>query len=224
MIRFAARHITACSQNLRGNVCNNQTSGTRTTLSDSAEMSSEGENTLEQELSKEWSEFQTAAIKTIRLGRMDKLEVSSQNRVLQILFVPSFEDVTSWEIIKVTKFRQVSYYLVRSIWLRNEDIEKFRTPVERLKYPRPCPPTVKYSSSQLERDFIEDWIKSIEDMELSLAFKDAGFQIDGNYYEICFESFLTGLRIWWQNPPTRWKAFTDRVMELMSYLQRIVQD
>src|SRR5688500_9285604 len=97
---------------------------------------------MDTEQVKEWCFFEKRACEVVREG--DTPAARGIRCLFQILMLPSFEPVVGWQIFqKVSQSKEKHYFATRTCWSRNEDVQKFVSPIERLKHPRELNPTIQ---------------------------------------------------------------------------------
>ncbi|GAA5484848.1 hypothetical protein [Haloferula sargassicola] len=107
-------------------------------------------------------------------------------------------------------------------WKREDDFNKLRDPVERLKHPKELKPTIDEASKILDP---EDASKVIEDLSAisltSLRPTEGVLGLDGVGYRFSFSQGYFSLDLsWWCDRPKVWQEATSRIEDVVSRLHR----
>ena len=95
---------------------------------------------MEQEQRDEFFRVRESAYDALRFGTL--IDRDRSDAVCQFLILPSFENPISWDVIDVGSNRHgAQNRLYRSCWRMDVDSAAMRSPVERVKHPRPYAPT-----------------------------------------------------------------------------------
>jgi len=106
---------------------------------------------MEAEQSTEFSAVSKLAYEMLRLGT--PFDPHRMVPLCQYLILPSFENPIKWEAIRVRSKQDADHTrLNRICWRRDLDSEAFRSPVERLKHPRPYQPTIETNWVPIDQD------------------------------------------------------------------------
>ncbi|KNY25490.1 hypothetical protein [Pseudobacteroides cellulosolvens] len=106
----------------------------------------------------EYRELEQNAGMIILKGCREHLKYFNNRRRLIQIFKYNFTHLyIHWEIFDLGG----TYYICRTKWYFETDSEKFRNPVERLKYPKVIFPTITCKSSVLREEFINKSIEQI---------------------------------------------------------------
>ena len=99
-------------------------------------------------------------------------------------------------------------------------MEKFRTPVERLKYPKELSPTFKEHTLELTDADIEDFERRIQGISIPIYLGPSRtVGMDGTSFEFQCDEFFFGASIhWWEDEPTRWRPLTDKLRRILEEL------
>lgn len=170
---------------------------------------------MERENQIEWIRFQDTALEILR-----KIKHERGRRLLQLLVIPSFEIVNSYNIFRIISHNQPTSYLVKTVnWRYDLDLEKFRTPLERLKYPATLVPTLESKSSPITAETVEQILDQFRHISLPMWTDNKALGLDGTSYEIQLgDGFLLSRFHWWHEQPTEWQqlhlAFHQTIMQL----------
>lgn len=142
------------------------------------------------------TEFLTLTDEAIKLLR--------PHAALRLSVRPSFANSTTWALRR-TRDAQ-GFQLDRLIWRRDLDGEKFRSPIERLAYPRQLSPTIERESWLVDVPVGEAWISTFEELRLPCLIRDQSIGLDGTEYEYESCHGLSRCAIaWWEQAPVEWQ-------------------
>ncbi len=107
-----------------------------------------------------------------------------------------------------------------TIWRSDLDLEKLRTPVERLKYPKDLAPTFEEHTLELPRTDIEDFERRIQSISIPVYLGQSQVVgLDGTTFEFHYGDLLCGALIqWWGNHPTEWQPLTNVLRQILDEL------
>lgn len=158
---------------------------------------------MDQELLREWQELQETAREILRKG------YAPATRLFQVIRCPAFEDAISWEIFEVAPAPTI-YRAAKMQWLREQDSEKFRNPVERLKYPRPLKPSIETNVNALRPEFVQSILEQLKAVQIPAWPSASRIGLDGTMYELIVGGgFLSVHYRWWEQPPIEWQPLAD---------------
>jgi hypothetical protein len=108
-----------------------------------------------------------------------------------------------------------------SIWRSDLDLEKLRTPIERLKHPKDLAPTIQNDYVDLAKGEVEQIEQRIRGISIPLYLQQprvAG--LDGTRYEFQYDqhSFCASIE-WWQDVPMEWHPFTKTIVQIFEELE-----
>ena len=142
--------------------------------------------------------------------------------VCRYLILPSFENPVSWDVIRVVARRaEAQTRLYRSCWRMDIDQQAMRSPIERLKHPRPYTPTIEVNCVSIDRNQVEAVLSQIRFKPIPLAIEHPPAGCDGTSFELALGDFFCNARIrWWCDLPTEWKDLKPVVAELKQLFER----
>jgi hypothetical protein len=169
---------------------------------------------MDREQMDEFYAIREAACDGLRLGTY--IERHRSVPVCQILILPSFENPVSWDVIRVAaRGLGAQTRLYRSCWRMDIDCENTRSPVERLKHPRPYIPTIDVDWVLIDRALVETIIGRLRATPILLALASRPVGCDGVTFELSIGDFFCNARIsWWCELPEEWKQIRPVVTEL----------
>lgn len=148
---------------------------------------------------------------------------ATHKQVFSIWVFPSFTESFRWTVFTPhlnAKTAQPFASLV--VWRSDLDFEKFRSPLERLKFPKKLSPTIDEESVMLTDSDVAELLEEIRTV-LVPVFIDGPTVVgcDGTNYEFRYSEYFFGMTLhWWENHPDEWRPFTDAVMRIEESLQR----
>jgi hypothetical protein len=141
----------------------------------------------------------------------------------QYLVLPAFENPVSWDLLGVVSRRAGGgeMRLYRSCWRKDQDLEAFRSPVERLKRPRPFSPRVEVEWMPIERDRVEALIARFQSIRVPLVVERPHTGLDGVIFELSLGWFFCSARIgWWVELPDEWQE----LQPLVAALEQLIEE
>ena len=106
------------------------------------------------DLQQEMVELRNQATRRLRTGFPQEWR---DQRLVQLIVMPSFHAWTSWELYqkRVGGIGDGSNALVIGVWRQDIDAEKLHDPVTRLRYPTVLEPTVEVSVRQVSNEVVQ---------------------------------------------------------------------
>jgi hypothetical protein len=107
------------------------------------------------------------------------------------------------------------------VWRSDLDLEKFKSPVERLRHPKDLAPTIENEAVWLTGDDIEDFVQRIRGISIPFFLGSPSVVgCDGTSFEFRYdELFFGGSLHWWEDRPLEWRPFTEVVLNIAKDLQ-----
>jgi len=173
---------------------------------------------VDREQHEEWLAFRQAAEHVLRDA---VIPPSCRVRlVVQFLELPAFTICRSYELYHETPRRRAPrYQAVEITWRLDEDIERFRTPVERLRHPRDLRPTIERRDGVLSSDDVSALLDELRSLRLPIVPGKPAFGVDGVRYELRLGDHYAVTRLqWWVEPPVGWEilpSLGERVRKLI---------
>ncbi|MBI2827408.1 MAG: addiction module protein [Planctomycetia bacterium] len=136
--------------------------------------------------------------------------------VCQLLILPSFENAVSWDVVHVTARRADPHTrLYRSCWRMDIDEQAMRSPVERMKHPRPYTPTVEVDWVLIDGEHVESILARLRTFRVPLAVANPSVGCDGTTFELFVGEFFCNARIcWWCDLPEEWRELQPVITDL----------
>jgi hypothetical protein len=173
---------------------------------------------MERENIAEWRNLEDSALKILRTG-----EPNASLRFIQLLIIPSFEPVIAYDVHDVSRKDHPKNYLARyTCWRRDIDAEKFRTPLERLKYPRPLKPTFESKSFSITSKAVVEILDRFRTVSIPTFINRSALGLDGTAYEVEIGDQLQGCRFhWWEEQPAEWQALRTAFQSTLQQLSKL---
>lgn len=175
---------------------------------------------MDAEQVKEWQQFRANATETLR---NNSFHPKNTIKFLQLLILPSFTASSSFEILKVWN-QPNEYIFLQNQWNLEADLEKFRTPIERLKYPPRLSPTIENISQPASNEFIQKLLVGLEAIRLPLQSQSKTMGLDGTTFELnLYGNSWSVSYCWWDKPPAEWNGLnviTQIIMDYSNTLQK----
>jgi hypothetical protein len=162
----------------------------------------------------EFCTVRESAHAALRLG--PRIDRHRSLPLCQFLILPSFENCISWDVLKLdSRDSGAQTRLYRSCWRNDADTEAFRSPVERLKHPRPYSPTLETDWVLIEKDKLESILSRFRTIRIPLTLTTSHAGLDGTSFELALGDAFCNARItWWCELPEEWKELRPVVAEL----------
>ncbi len=159
---------------------------------------------MEDEQTAEWYDFQTKASAEVSRGR--SFLRRGVPRVFRFCESPSFEEMTGIEVYDLSlRCDESAYCGIITVWRRDLDREKFRTPVERLKHPRDLEPTIERQEVEIDARWFEGVLERLAKVSIPVRPREAPGGLDGTSYSLEIGDSLGGLELsWWCDGPEEW--------------------
>jgi len=165
---------------------------------------------MDQEQHAEWFTMQEAVCDQLRRRTERKGAIT----LVHLLIFPSFENSRGYQILR-SKIEPRGGTLIRRVWRRDLDIEKFRTPVERLRHPRHLEPMLEENKLELRPDEVEALESEIKHLYLAARPERRRLGLDGTSYEMAFGDHWSGSRFnWWEQAPEAWEGL-ERLTQMI---------
>jgi hypothetical protein len=158
---------------------------------------------MEPEHLREWSELRDKARSMLRSGLPQSCK---DQRIVQVIEMPSFHPWTSWELYEQPRPRgPKSGVVVQAIWKADLDADKFRDPVTRLRHPRIVQPTITASVTAVAEDFLILTANELRELSLPICPGDCPLVLDGTGFEMTAGNcFAVVTYRWTESPPDSW--------------------
>jgi len=133
--------------------------------------------------------------------------------VFQYLVLPSFTPPVAWDVFgRRRRGHEDDLVLVRSSWRSDLDLEKLRSPVERLAHPYPLVPTVEVHRLSAAPGELERLAGELAALRLVIGAPAGIFGVDGVNYEVALHqsphhsAMAAACRLsWWERTPAGWE-------------------
>jgi hypothetical protein len=167
---------------------------------------------VEQEQIQEYARLQDEIV--VKLRHHAFVDSLNAQHVFQYLILPSFTPPIAWDVFRRRRAgHQDDFVLVRSTWRSDLDLQKLRSPVERVSHPYPLIPSLEVHqlcapSSELSRLAAE-----LAALKFPIGAVPSVGGIDGVTYEVAIEQpphdipLAAKCRLsWWCEPPVEWEG------------------
>ncbi len=186
---------------------------------------------------REWEAFRSLALTAVRVGfRPESIHGQANERLLQIVRLPSFDAVTGWEVFRVTDqdAKGSSRYIAAGVrWDQKRDVDMFYHPIERLtvlrlKYLRRLSPALTFTTRSLTEEAahgVESMIALLLSSPVPLLLSRKHLGLDGTSYELGMGDHWAGVRFhWWEQAPPEWNILQETVGSLLNTLESSVDE
>ena len=166
---------------------------------------------MEQEQIREYGRLQNDIIAKLRHHAfVDGLQA---RHVFQYLILPSFTPPISWDVFRrPRRGHEHNFVLVRSSWRSDLDLEKLRSPVERLRHRYPLVPSVEVHQLDAASAELASLAAELAALALPIGAPPSVGGIDGVTYEVAIQQPRHNIALtakcrlsWWEEPPVEWE-------------------
>jgi len=144
----------------------------------------------------------------------------SHRRVFSFWAFPSFTPALRCSIYSPLPRKEVKAFAEFSIWRTDVDLEKLRSPVERLKHPRELEPTMHGEIVWLTGEEVAEMEQRIRGIPIPIFLAPPTWAgIDGTGFEFEYNEPFYGVAIhWWEDQPSEWRPFTQTITRIVGEL------
>jgi len=163
---------------------------------------------MEPEHHEEWFKLQKRAGEILRNGFSDE---PMDRLVLRVLVMPSFAPWSSWELYERESRQEfIGAFLTKRTWQMHNDLEKFRSPVNRLQHPQKLAPTITISTWEVDESFLVDVVEELCGLQVPVHPGASPLSVDGTSYELTtvLHSMTSEYR-WHENAPQNWRTLQE---------------
>ncbi len=167
------------------------------------------EHQLEQEQIREFGQLRSEV--TDKLRQHAYIDDQNARHVFQYMILPSFTPPIAWDVFRRRRIGSPNeHVLLRTSWRSDIDLEKLRTPVERLRRPYPLVPTIEVHELPAHSGELEALAEELAEIELPIGASVGSVGCDGSTFEVAVEQPPHGLgsascRLsWWCELPAAW--------------------
>lgn len=181
-----------------------------------------------------WHRLKNHAQAEVRRGFLPPFVKGRRSeRLLRIVYLPSFEDAVGWELFEVREGDTPASALAhRTTWRQEQDLRSFGGPQDRLAALRhkfhgdATEPTLAYKSVTPHLRLVRDATARLAAMQVSLrnpSSKSMG--CDGDSYELTLGDFWVEVTLrWWEEPPAEWSEAGAVTKTLLEHLEGLVRE
>lgn len=175
---------------------------------------------MEREQVVEFALLQDEALARLRAGVNRKGYLGK----FRALHLPSFEDCHAYEILVSPRSADVPGVAARTIWRRSVDVEKFRTPVARLKHGLGrLEPTIEEVQAAIPFAGITKLLSKAAAATIPVCIVDHRIIADGTSYELVLGGGLVETRFkWWCDAPTGWEPISTIFGEIKAVVDNAI--
>lgn len=177
---------------------------------------------LEQEQVREYGRLQDDIVAKLRHHAF--VDDLNARHVFQYLILPTFTPPIAWDVFRQRRQgHEDDFVLLRSAWRSDSDLEKLRSPGERLRHPYPLIPSLEVHQLSAPSSELARLATELAALRLPIGAPPSVGGVDGVTYEVAIEqpphyiAFTAKCRLsWWHKPPVEWE-------ELAAWVQRAEQ-
>ncbi len=180
-----------------------------------------------------WQVHSKGGRKAVRLGfEPEHVSGYSDKFLVQMLTLPSFTSEIGWQIYRrdpviyrrhpVENDGKPRFIGCRTEWLKEEDGQRFSSPVRSLQYLNRLAPTVKFETVELDPQWIQGQLAKLLTVSIPAFVVGSSIGLDGVTYEVYQSGTQTDTRFnWWCDGPDEWRPLTEIVFAMLEELEDI---
>ena len=153
----------------------------------------------------------------------DVPESGSYRHVFSLWVMPSFAPASRCTLYSPLPFKKEREpFASFTIWRSDLDLEKLRSPTERLRYPKDLTPTIQNDVLWLTDGEVEEIEQRIRGISIPVCLGGPSVAgCDGTSFEFRYDEIFFGLSLhWWEHHPSEWRPFTEPVMHIAQELEK----
>lgn len=170
------------------------------------------------DLQKEFQLLSVAAMQHLK----EVPESGSHRHVFSVWVMPSFAPSIRWTVYLPTRpDRGHRPFASSTVWRSDLDWERFRSPGERLKYPKELTPTIEDGTVWLTEEVVQGFERRLRGISIPFFLGNPSVAgCDGTSYEFYYNEWVfSGSLHWWDSLPQEWRPFTEAVVQIVSDLK-----
>ncbi len=153
---------------------------------------------------------------------MDVPESGSYRQVFSLWTLPSFTPSSRWTVYSPSRSKKgKSPFASYTVWRSDLDMEKFKSPLERLRHPKDLVPTIENETVGLTGDDIEEFVQRVRGISIPFFLGSPSVVgCDGTNFKFHYDEFFFGGSLhWWEDRPLEWRPFTEVVRRIAEDLE-----
>lgn len=162
---------------------------------------------MEREQIDEFDKLRDVTIEKLRRH----LFVEARNHVFQLLELPAFEPSVAWDVFRqLNPGNEDELVLTGTVWRTDKDLEKLRSPIERVRHPHPSKPTIELFIVSVSSAELSQLHQELVRLRLQLCVGSSS-GLEGSFYEIALNQSSAPSRSatcrfsWWNDLPIEWQ-------------------
>ena len=170
-------------------------------------------NTEYGEFMKAWYGLQEQVCIDLRKCTFLHQEDNMINHVAQILEIPSFEDLHSWDVFKTKRFPGEHFVLYHTVWHRTAD--------EKIFQGIPFEPSISITNCELDTHKYRQRIKYLAKAKFTPFIQSDKEYLDGTSYQLAIGEGNEKCRIQWHcEMPKEWGPLKKGFEKLYSFFKK----
>ncbi len=180
-----------------------------------------------------WQVYSKGGRKAVRQGfEPEHISGYSDKFLIQMLRLPSFTSEIGWQIYQrnpviyrrhpIENDGEPRFVGCRTEWLKEEDIQRFSSPVRSLQYLNRLAPTMRFQTVELDPQWTQQQTASLLSVSVPPFAVSNSIGLDGVSYEVRQGSYMAGTCLnWWCEGPDEWQPLTKIVLAILEELEDI---
>jgi hypothetical protein len=177
---------------------------------------------MNQEHVDDWFRLMQRALDTVRRGA--DIRERGTRRLFQVVVLPAFEVVSSWELFEVRPRSGERFFdVILTAWEQRTDSSKFETPVERLNHAPKLEPSIRSKRTRVSAEEAAAMTAVFDGVHIPIVPGDHPFGTDGTSYRFATgDSFGGSSFEWWESGPANWAPLVNAMRSVHAVLERLV--
>ena len=143
--------------------------------------------------------------------------------LLRVAVSPAFDPPVSWRLFEQRSRRsdENSYFASYLCWRSDVDLAKFRSPVERLRHPRPLLPTFETFDVEVDSSLAQSMVAGVSSAVIPAYVPKHSIGTDGISYDLTIgDGFVKARYHWWWKAPEPWQPLSASVRDILQHLEQ----
>jgi hypothetical protein len=177
---------------------------------------------MDQEHVDDWFRLMRRALDAVRRGA--DIRERGSRRLFQVVVIPAFEVVSSWELFEIHPRSDKRFFeVILTAWEQRTDSSKFETPVERLKHAPNLEPTIRSKRTRVAAEDAAAMTALFDGVHIPIVPGDHPYGADGTSYRFATgDSFGGSSFEWWESGPANWVPLVNAIRSVQAVLEGLV--
>ncbi|MFO0815823.1 MAG: hypothetical protein U0796_21610 [Gemmatales bacterium] len=169
---------------------------------------------MDREQQAEFLRVRQIAIRRLRQVKLKSSRLASH--ICKYVELPSFGNAIAWDVLSMLTREGKSLRLYRTCWRYDQDSEAFRSPIIRLKHPKPYLPTLESGWVELRSSELHGILELLTGTRVPMYCDNHHVGFDGTSFELTMgDAFCFTTIHWWSRLPKEWLPLESAVKKLI---------